>query len=118
MQKRLKKRRKKLSNFSQFEEIKSRLHEFYSKGEFDLIKIYLSETIENDSTQIKFKINKLNRTASVFKINNNVSELIIPRIIKYESTEYLIAIDEEEENTSRCSTDREDSLLMKKKMSY
>lgn len=46
-------------------------HKFegYQETNLELIKIYLSETINNDSKDLQFKINKTNLTASLFKVN-------------------------------------------------
>ena len=65
------------------------MHQACKAGDVELVKILLSETIENDS-KFTFKINKTNQTASLFKVNNGVEHLIIPRTFTYESTEYLI----------------------------
>ena len=80
----------KLLSEEEFKEIEKNLHLLCIEGDLDLIKIYLSEKIKNDSGTIQFKINKENRTASLFKINNIVEEIIIPRTFKHESDEYLI----------------------------
>ena len=80
----------KLRSKEEFEEIKYKLHVACIKGDLALIKIYLSETIENTSYGLRFKIDKTNRTASLFKIDKYIEEIIIPRTVKYESIEYLI----------------------------
>ena len=56
----------------------------------NLIKIYLSKTIENTSHTLKFKIDETNRTASLFTVNNDVQDAIILRINEYKSVENLI----------------------------
>lgn len=64
-------------------------HNFRRKKKFNLrwnrTKIYLSETKEKFSNSPKFKKDKTNQTASLFKI-------IIPRAVEHESVEYLINI--------------------------
>ena len=84
-----------LHSKEEFDEIKRLLHISIQKCDLELIKIYLSERIENCSKSLVFKIDKINHTASLFKINNWTDNLI-PRAIEYESTEYLI--------TSICGT--------------
>ncbi|KAK8847259.1 hypothetical protein M9Y10_019845 [Tritrichomonas musculus] len=74
----------------EYEEIKYYLHVACKGGDLELIKIYLSETIANDSKSLIFKIDKLKHTASLFKIDDNISSVVIPRTIELESTEYLI----------------------------
>ena len=75
----------------EFDEIKYNLHEACRKCDFDLIKIYLKETIKNESKTFTFKIDKTNHTASLLKINDkNIKEVIIPRTIEHESVEYII----------------------------
>ena len=76
--------------------IECNLHDACRKGDFELIKIYLSKTIENDSESLKFKIDETNRTASLFKLSGHYEEIIIPRTVEHESVEYLI--------TSICGT--------------
>ena len=66
------------------------LHEACKEGDIELIKIYLSEKIENDSKDLTFKIDKTNKTASLFNANDNIKELIIPRTVTHEFTDYLI----------------------------
>lgn len=56
----------------------------------ELIKILLSKTTKNESKDLSFKIDETRRTASLFNSNENISELIIPRTVQHESTEYLI----------------------------
>lgn len=56
------------------------------EGDIDLIKIYLSETVENYSNDLFIKIDKANRTASLFSVKNRSKEIIIPRTVKHEST--------------------------------
>ncbi|KAK8834969.1 hypothetical protein M9Y10_018671 [Tritrichomonas musculus] len=79
-----------LCSEEEFKEIKYKLHNACSEGDLDLIKIYLSETIENESKDFTFKIDRKNQTASLFKVNCDIEEVIVPRTVKYESTDYLI----------------------------
>ena len=79
-----------LSSESDFGEIREILHEACKEGDVELIKIYLNETITNDSKEITFKIDKTNQTASLFKVSHYIEELIIPRTVKHETIEYLI----------------------------
>ncbi|KAK8849998.1 hypothetical protein M9Y10_018592 [Tritrichomonas musculus] len=74
----------------EFEEIEEELHEACQKGDIGLIKIYLSKCVQNEKQELTFKINETTKTASLFKVNTNISQLTIPRTIQYESTEYLI----------------------------
>ena len=74
----------------EFEEVKGILHELCMKGDVDLIKIYLNETVEDEFKDFSFKIDKTNQTASLFEVKKNARQIIIPRSIKHESTEYLI----------------------------
>ena len=55
----------------EFDQIKSNLHKACRECDFDLIQILLSETIEDESKSIIFKINKTNHTASLFNITNS-----------------------------------------------
>ena len=43
------------------------LHVACKKSELELIEIYLSETIKDETNDLTFKINKTNKTASLFK---------------------------------------------------
>ena len=80
----------------EFKEIEYYLHDACEEGDVDLIKIYLSETINNDSNGLQFKIDSTNRTASLFKINKEIEEFFVPRTVEHGSIEYLI--------TSICGT--------------
>lgn len=60
------------------------------EGDIELIRIYLSETISDDSEDLIFKIDKTNQTASLFEIGRNLKQVLIPRTVKHGSTEYLI----------------------------
>ena len=64
---------------SEFAEIESRLH--YT-CDLDLNKILLSETTQNASKDLTYKIDKMNHIASLFKVNQNLENLIIPRTVK------------------------------------
>lgn len=68
------------------------LQKSIQKGDIELIKIYLSETIKNETGDLTFKIDKRNKTASLYKINNEKKDddFIISRTIKHEREEYLI----------------------------
>ena len=79
-----------LCNEEEFKDVQQYLHEACANGDLDLIKIYLSETIYNDSKDMSFKIDKQNHTASLFKIHITPQQITIPRTVKYESTDYLI----------------------------
>ena len=79
-----------LRSKEEFEEIKMRLYTSCIDREFELIKIYLNEKIENESQDLTFKIDKTNQTASLFKVNKIFEQLIIPRTVKHESIDYLI----------------------------
>lgn len=69
---------------NEFDQIEFDLHRACRECDFDLIRILLSETIEDESKSLKLKINKTNHTASLFKItNNNIDELILSRTIKH-----------------------------------
>ena len=50
----------------EIEEIEQKLHYACQRGDIELIKICLSETIEIDSKRLTFKIDKTNQTASLF----------------------------------------------------
>ena len=74
-------------DFRNFENI---LHKACELSDVDLIKIYLSETIQNDTKDLTFQIDKINRTASLIKVRYSNKKHIIPRTVQYESTEYII----------------------------
>lgn len=59
-------------------------------GDLALLKILLSESVFNDSKDFMFKIDKENKTASLFKISVQTDHVIITRSFQYESEEYLI----------------------------
>ena len=46
--------------------------------------------VDNDSNGFKFKIDQTNRTASLFEVDENIEEVIIPRTVEHKSVEYLI----------------------------
>ena len=79
-----------LRSEEEFEEIEENLYVACQKGDLELIKIYLSESIQNDSKTITFKIDKTNQTASLFKVSNDLEELVIPRTVNHGSINYLI----------------------------
>ena len=74
----------------EFREIEENLHKACKLGDADLIKIYLSETIQNDTKDLTFQIDKISKTASLIKVRYSNKKHIITRTIQYESTEYLI----------------------------
>lgn len=53
------------------EEIKYYLLELCNKGNVELISSYLNETVENESNDLVFKIDKADSTTSLFKIKVN-----------------------------------------------
>ena len=79
-----------LRSEEEFKEIEYRLHNACQDGDLELIKILLSETIQNDSKDLTFKIDKTKQTASLFKVKADTKHLIIPRIIKHGPIDYLI----------------------------
>ena len=72
----------------EFREIQSYLQEACLQGDIDLIKIYLSETIQTED--LTFKIDRTTKTASLFQVSSNISQIIIPRTVQHKSIEYLI----------------------------
>ena len=80
----------KLRAEKEFNAIKYNLHEVCKDGDLDLIKIYLCVTVENHSKTFKFKIDETNQTASLFRVNEDIEEVIVPRTVEHESVEYLI----------------------------
>lgn len=46
--------------------------------------------IEDDSKTLKFKIDRTNKTASLFQVDDEIKDLYVPRSIEHESTEYVI----------------------------
>ena len=79
-----------LHSEKEFKEIKDKLHRACERGDLELIKIYLNETIKNESQDMIFKIDKTNNTASLFRVNTKNDLLIIPRSVNHESIDYLI----------------------------
>ena len=79
-----------LKSESEFNEIKSRLHHACQKGDLDHIKILLSETIKNSTKDLTYKIDKTTHTASLFKVDQNLENLTIPRTVKHEMKDYLV----------------------------
>ncbi|KAK8875535.1 hypothetical protein M9Y10_005702 [Tritrichomonas musculus] len=80
-----------LRSKKEYKEIKRELHRACVKGDVELIKIYLGETIEDESKEMRFKIDKTNKTASLIKVNSTNEQLTIPRTVIHESTDYLIS---------------------------
>ena len=74
----------------EFLEIKFKLEIACGSGDIDFIKILLSQKIEMNSEGLSFKINKVNKTASLIFVNKEMENLFIPRSIKYQNNEYLI----------------------------
>ena len=66
------------------------LHNVCEAGDHELIKILLSETIEDDSKNYLFKIDKTNKTASFYGFKHKLSDFVIPRTVKYKNDDYLI----------------------------
>lgn len=79
-----------LRSEEELKEVENMLHRAVKIGDLELIKIYLSETIENDSKDLIFKIDRTNKTASLFKNKSKSEEIIIPRTVTHKSTEFLI----------------------------
>ena len=80
----------KLRSKKEFDEIEYDLSQAFELDNLEVIKIYLGETIENKSQDLRFKIDKKSRTASLFRVKNETQDLIVPRSVKYESVDYLI----------------------------
>ena len=80
----------KLRTEDEFRKIEFKLHAACQEGDIELIKILLSETIENETKELSFKINKTNQTASLFDSNPEIKDIIVPRTVKHESVDYLI----------------------------
>ena len=79
-----------LRSEEEYNQIDTKLLTACREGNIELIKICLSETVHNDSKDLTFKIDKTNKTASLFQVSSKIDHLVIPRIIKLESTDYLI----------------------------
>ena len=73
-----------------FIKVKTKLHRACRECDLDLIKILLCETIVDDSKRIFYKIDKTNKTASLFQVDGYGNSITIPRTVKHESTDYLI----------------------------
>ena len=74
-----------LHSQNELNEISELLHEACKKGDIELIIIYLNETIESEANDLTFKINKINKTALLFKINNKqIKDFIVPRTVIHE----------------------------------
>mgnify|MGYP001103273887 CR=1 FL=1 len=61
----------KLNSREEFIEIRYNLQSACTKGDVELIKLLLSEKIENDSKDLVFTIDKAKKTASLFKVKGN-----------------------------------------------
>lgn len=79
-----------LTSEGEFKEIEFHLHFACQEGYLSLIKILLFETIMIDSTKLKFKIDKTNKTASLFKVEHPFDTLIVPRTVTYKLNDYLV----------------------------
>lgn len=75
---------------NEFLEIKYKLEIACGSGDIEFIKILLSQKIDMNSEGLSYKINKVNKTASLIFVNKEMENLFIPRSIKYQSNEYLI----------------------------
>ena len=80
----------KLKSPEEYSVIKFQLIYACEKGDLELIKILLSETIEDDSKNFFFKIDKTNKTASFYGSNQKSQDFIIPRTVKHENNDYLV----------------------------
>ena len=80
----------KLKSYLEFKEIQMLLQYAYQECDFDLIKTLLSESYVDEFKKLIFKIDKTNKTMSLFKVNQQNEELIIPRSITYEFNDYLV----------------------------
>ena len=79
-----------LRSADEFFQVEYKLHFVCREGGLELIKILLSETIENDSKDFLFKIDKTNKAASLFKVNQKLEHLNIPRTVQHNMNEYLV----------------------------
>ena len=79
-----------LKTQEEFDEIQLLLQYACRKSYYDLIKILLSETIENDSNSMVFKIDETNKTASLFKVNQKLDHIIVPKTVKHKLNAYLV----------------------------
>ena len=71
--------------------IEENLHIACTEGDIELINIYLNETISNGTKNLLFKIDRKTQTASLFRVNDeNTEDIIIPRTVQHDSTEYLV----------------------------
>ena len=80
----------KLRSEEDFRVIKENLHFACREGNLELIKIYLNESIVNDSETLELKIDETNRTASISRIAYSTEKVIFPRTYQHGSSEYLI----------------------------
>ena len=80
----------KLKSENEYREIESQLHYACKEGDLELIKILISETIEDDSKNFLIKIDKTNKTASFYGSNQKYHDLIIPRTVKHKKNDYLV----------------------------
>ncbi|KAK8834051.1 hypothetical protein M9Y10_031528 [Tritrichomonas musculus] len=79
-----------LNSEEEYQKIEYQLHYACQVGDLELIKILLSETIEDDSENYLIKIDKTNKTASFYGFNQQLNDIVIPRNVKYKNDDYLI----------------------------
>lgn len=85
-----------LRSIEELEEIRLHLYQACEDYDLELIKILLSEKITHSSEGFTFKVDKKNKTASLFRLNINGDSIELPRKIKLDKDYYLI--------TSICDT--------------
>ena len=66
------------------------MHYACKSGDLELIKILLSETIEDDSQNYLIKIDKTNKTASFYGFNQKMYDIIISRTVKHKNDDYFV----------------------------
>lgn len=82
-----------INSSEEFENINYLMKRACRRGDVELLEIYLNKEIEIDSEigRLTFKINKANKTASLFKVlESRYPNLNVPRTIEYEGESYLI----------------------------
>ena len=78
-----------LKSIKEFKEIRAQLRYSCLKGNLNLIKILLSEATTQDINGQFFKIDKTNKTASLFKADQDLYHIVVPRTIKYEMNDHI-----------------------------
>lgn len=63
---------------------------FYQLKFLKRFLFFLNVKFKNYSKDLAFKIGKVNKRASLFKVKKSIDHLIIPKTAEYESTDYLI----------------------------